>query len=43
MGNKNINKDQFIEWFVGFTDAEGNFTISIDKRGVWEGHPISLI
>ena len=33
MGNKNINKDQFNERFVGFTEAEGNFTISIDNRG----------
>ena len=25
-------KNEFIEWFVGFTDAEGNFTISLDNR-----------
>lgn len=27
----NTDKNKFIEW--GFTDAEGNFTISIDNRG----------
>jgi LAGLIDADG endonuclease len=27
-----IHKHQFIEWFVGFTDAEGNFTIGLDNR-----------
>lgn len=32
--DKNKQKDfSFIEWFVGFTDAEGNFTIGIDSRG----------
>ena len=27
------NNFNFIEWFVGFTDASGNFTIGVDSRG----------
>lgn len=29
---KLTNQDKFYEWFVGFTDAEGNFSLGIDKR-----------
>jgi len=28
-----MNNNQFIEWFVGFSDGESNFTIGLDKRG----------
>jgi hypothetical protein len=27
-----LNRDSFYEWFVGFTDGEGNFTIGVDNR-----------
>jgi hypothetical protein len=29
---KNFNNDNFLEWFVGFSDGESNFTIGIDER-----------
>ena len=32
---KNIqnNKNKFLQWFVGFTDAEGHFIISTNSKG----------
>ena len=30
--NNNLNINEFNEWFVGFTDAEGNFMIGVDNR-----------
>lgn len=35
LNNKNnkMDKNKFIEWFVGFTDGEGNFMIGSDTRG----------
>lgn len=32
LSNKNINKNDFLEWLVGFTDAEGSFLIGVDHR-----------
>ena len=36
--DKNLNKininDEFLHWFSGFTDAEGNFLITIDRNYV---------
>ena len=31
--NHSMKNNQFIEWFVGFSDGESNFTIGLDKRG----------
>ena len=39
MGNKN---DEFLHWFSGFTDAEGNFLITIDRNYVKLRFKISL-
>lgn len=30
--NHSMKNNQFIEWFVGFSDGESNFTIGLDKR-----------
>ena len=30
---KILNIDQFIQWFVGFTDAVGHFIISLNSKG----------
>ena len=36
--DENLNKvninDEFLHWFSGFTDAEGNFLITIDRNYV---------
>ena len=32
LNNKNINNNEFFEWLVGFTDAEGSFQIGVDNR-----------
>ena len=37
----NVSKD-FLHWFTGFTDAEGNFLISIDRTYVRFRFKISL-
>jgi len=36
-----VSKD-FLQWFSGFTDAEGNFLISIDRNYVRFRFKISL-
>ena len=32
--NLNENLTEFYQWFVGFSDAEGNFLISLDRNYV---------
>lgn len=36
--NKNLSQENFLQWFVGFTDAEGNFSINI----VWNKDKTSI-
>jgi hypothetical protein len=38
----NKNDDEFLHWFSGFTDAEGNFLITIDRSYVKLRFKISL-
>lgn len=41
--NNSVNKNnEFLHWFSGFTDAEGNFLISIDRNYVKLRFKISL-
>lgn len=32
LSKKNINNNDFFEWFVGFSDGEGSFQIGVDNR-----------
>lgn len=34
LNNSVYKNDEFLHWFSGFTDAEGNFLISIDRKYV---------